>query len=132
MTEIQKRKLVLMEDDLAMREIMTHKLTLAGFDVVVAEDGAQGYLLVEQEKPVLVVMDLMMPNMDGFEVLKRLRAHADQKIANTPVIVLSNLWSKDDILKAQSYNVKDYIIKAYFTPDEILGKINAVLESLET
>ena len=126
-----KIKIVIMEDDMAMREIMTHKLTMAGFDVKSAEDGAQGYLLIEQEKPILVVMDLMMPNMDGYEVLKRLRAHTDQKIANTPVIVLSNLWSKDDILKAQKYNVKDFMIKAYFTPDEILGKINEVLENIE-
>jgi DNA-binding response OmpR family regulator len=74
-------------------------------------------------------MDLMMPNMDGYEVLKRLRAHSDSKIAKTPVIVLSNLWSKEDILKAQQYDVKDYMIKAYFTPDEILAKINAVLEN---
>ncbi len=126
----ENKKLVIMEDDLAMREIMAHKLSLAGFDLKVAEDGAQGYLLVEQEKPDLVVMDLMMPNLNGFEVLERLRSHADTKIANTPVIVLSNSWSKEDILKTQSFNVKDYLIKAYFTPDEILAKINAVLENL--
>jgi DNA-binding response OmpR family regulator len=125
---IQNKKIVVMEDDLAMREIMLHKLTKAGFDVKPAEDGSQGYILVEEEKPDLVVMDLMMPNMDGYEVLKRLRAHPDSKIAKTPVIVLSNLWSKEDILKAQQYDVKDYMIKAYFTPDEILAKINAVLE----
>ncbi len=126
---IQNKKIVVMEDDLAMREIMLHKLTKAGFDVKPAEDGSQGYILVEEEKPDLVVMDLMMPNMDGYEVLKRLRAHPDSKIAKTPVIVLSNLWSKEDILKAQQYDVKDYMIKAYFTPDEILAKINAVLEN---
>lgn len=126
---IQNKKIVVMEDDLAMREIMLHKLTKAGFDVKPAEDGSKGYILVEEEKPDLVVMDLMMPNMDGYEVLKRLRAHSDSKIAKTPVIVLSNLWSKEDILKAQQYDVKDYMIKAYFTPDEILAKINAVLEN---
>jgi DNA-binding response OmpR family regulator len=125
---IQNKKIVIMEDDLAMREIMLHKLTKAGFEVKPAEDGSKGYILVEEEKPDLVVMDLMMPNMDGYEVLKRLRAHSDSKIAKTPVIVLSNLWSKEDILKAQQYDVKDYMIKAYFTPDEILAKINAVLE----
>lgn len=123
------KKIVVLEDDMAMREIATHKLSTAGFDVKAAEDGAKGYILIEQEKPDLILMDLMMPNMDGYEVLKRLRGHQDKKLAKTPVIVLSNLWSKDNILKAKEYNVADYIIKAYFTPDEILGKINAVLEA---
>jgi DNA-binding response OmpR family regulator len=124
------KKIVVLEDDLAMREIVKHKLSQSGFDVKVAEDGSKGYLLIEQEKPDLVLMDIMMPNMDGYEVLKRLRAHHDKKIAEMPVIVLSNLWSKDDVVKAQKYNVQDYMIKAYFTPDEILAKINAVLDKL--
>lgn len=126
---IKNKKIVVLEDDLAMREIVTHKIKSSGFDVKSAEDGAKGYILIEQEKPDLVVMDLMMPDMDGYEVLTRLRAHKDQKISKVPVIVLSNLWSKDDILKARKFNVADYMIKAYFTPEEILGKIEAVLES---
>lgn len=124
----QNKKILVLEDDAAMREIVTHKLKSAGFDIKSAENGSIGYMLIEQEKPDLVVMDLMMPDMDGYEVLKRLRSHKDEKISKVPVIVLSNLWSKDDILKARQYNVADYMIKAYFTPEEILGKIEAVLE----
>ena len=122
-----QKKIVVLEDDLAMREIVNHKLKNSGFAIKMAEDGGKGYLLIEQEKPDLVLMDLMMPDMDGFEVLKRLRAHPDKKLAATPVIVLSNLWSKEDVLKAKQYNVEDYLIKAYFTPDEILAKIKEVL-----
>lgn len=124
------KKIVVLEDDLAMREIVMHKLKNSGFDAKAAEDGGKGYIMIEQEKPDLVVMDIMMPDMDGYEVLKRLRSHPDKKLAATPVIVLSNLWSKDDIVKAKQYDVKDYMIKAYFTPDEILAKINAVLEEV--
>ena len=70
-----------------------------------------------------------MPEMDGFQVLESIRKNPDKKIANLPVIVLSNLWSNEDILKTQAYKVDDYMVKAYFTPEEILGKIQAVLKT---
>ena len=74
-----------------------------------------------------VLLDLMMPEMDGFQVLEKIRADKDSKMAKLPVIVLSNLWSSQDILKAQSLKASEYMVKAYFTPDEILAKIREVL-----
>ena len=122
------KKIAILEDDLVMREVVAHKLAGAGFVVKSASDGSSGYLLLEQEKPDLLVLDIMMPGMDGNEVLARLRAHPDKKLANTPVIVLSNVWDKQQILKAKEFNVAEYMIKANFTPDEILAKIQEVLE----
>jgi len=122
------KKIAILEDDLVMREVVAHKLAGAGFVVKSASDGSSGFLLLEQEKPDLIVLDIMMPGMDGNEVLARLRAHPDQKLANTPVIVLSNVWDKQQILKAKEFNVAEYMIKANFTPDEILAKIQEVLE----
>jgi DNA-binding response OmpR family regulator len=69
----------------------------------------------------------MMPEMDGFQVLESIRGSTDKKIADLPVIVLSNLWSNSDILRVKNLRADDYLVKAYFTPDEILGKILAVL-----
>lgn len=117
-----------MEDDVVMREVVSHKLTGEGFGVKTAGDGNSGYALIEQEKPDLVILDIMMPGMDGNQVLERLRSHKDKKIADTPVIVLSNIWNKEQILEAKKYNVAEYMIKAYFTPDEILAKIKHVLK----
>ena len=121
-------KILIAEDDLAMREISTHKLTAAGFEVKQAEDGKQALEIIPQMKPDLIMLDLMMPEVDGFAVLEALRKNPDKKIAATPVIVLSNLWSSNDILRVKAFNVDDYLVKAYFTPDEILAKINEVLK----
>ena len=124
-----KIKIAVIEDDLVMRELVSHKLGNEDYDVKTANDGTSGFLLIEQEKPSLVVLDIMMPGMDGNEVLKRMRTHSDPKISNIPVIVLSNVWDKEQIVKARKYNVADYLIKANFTPDEILAKIKEVLEA---
>jgi DNA-binding response OmpR family regulator len=116
-----------MEDDVAMAEIVTHKLETSGFSVLHAPDGAQGWQMVQKDPPDLVVLDLMMPEMDGFQVLENIRGSQDKKIASLPVIVLSNLWSSTDILKVKDLRADEYMVKAYFTPDEILAKIKTVL-----
>ena len=110
-----------------MAEIVTHKLQQNGFDVRHAPDGAIGWKILQEDVPDLVVLDLMMPERDGFQVLENIRKSSDAKIAGLPVIVLSNLWSNEDILKTQALKADDYMVKAYFTPDEILAKIQAVL-----
>lgn len=121
------KKVIMAEDDLAMREIVTHKLLAHGFSVKEAEDGHQALDAIKAEHPDIVLLDLMMPEMDGFQVLEELRANPDPKIANTPVIVLSNLWSNKDILRTKALKVQAYMVKAYFTTEEILNKINEVL-----
>ena len=126
----ESKKIVVVEDDLAMREIVVHKLSSKGFHVKEAENGKLGLELIQAEKPDLVLLDLMMPELDGFGVLTALRNLPDKKLANTPVIVLSNLWSNEDILKAKSFGVADFLVKAYFTPEDIFGKIVKILESL--
>jgi DNA-binding response OmpR family regulator len=123
-----KTKIIVMEDDMAMAEIVSHKLESKGFSVRHAPDGAQGWEMVQKEPPDLVLLDLMMPEMDGFQVLEKIRDNADEKIKNLPVIVLSNLWSNQDILKTQALRADEYMVKAYFTPDDILAKIEEVLK----
>ncbi len=127
MPENPKKKILVAEDDIAMREIVTHKLIATGFEVKEAEDGKQALEMIEQYHPDLILLDLLMPEVDGFGVLDALRKNPDQALAKTPVIVLSNLWSNEDILKVKGYAVADYLIKAYFTPEEIYAKVNAAL-----
>ena len=128
MAKTNQKRVVVMEDDVAMAEIVTHKLQGKGFEVRHAPDGAQGWVMVSQDPPDLVVLDLMMPEMDGFQVLENIRKSGNKKVAELPVIVLSNLWSNEDILKTQALKADEYMVKAYFTPDEILAKIEAVLK----
>lgn len=121
-------KILIVEDDMAMRDIVIHKLLAHGFDVKEAEDGRVGIDLALKEKPDLVLLDLMLPEVDGFKVLETIRADKDPNIANTPVIILSNLWSNKDILRTKDLKVQAYMVKAYFTTEEILNKINEILK----
>ncbi len=121
------KTIVIVEDDVAMREIVTHKLSSSGFTVKEAEDGRLGLDLINQTKPDLVLLDLMLPEVDGFEVLETVRKSTDPKLAKTPIIILSNLWSNKDILKTKALHVQAYLVKAYFTTEEILKKVEEVL-----
>jgi len=120
-------KIIVAEDDMAMAEIVSHKLNAAGFEVRHAENGIKALKMFNKEVPDLMLLDLMMPEMDGFQVLGQIRNDPNKKLASTPIIVLSNLWSNEDILKTQALKVDGYMVKAYFTPDEILAKIKEVL-----
>ena len=126
-TTQQVPTIVIVEDDVAMREIVTHKLSTNGFTVKEAEDGKVAIDLIKETKPKLVLLDLMLPEVDGFKVLETIRRSEDKELANTPVIILSNLWSNKDILKTKALNVQAYLVKAYFTTEEILKKVQEVL-----
>ncbi|HAG27372.1 TPA: response regulator [Patescibacteria group bacterium] len=129
--ETELKTIVIVEDDVAMREIVTHKLSASGFVVKEAEDGKAGIDLIVETKPSLVLLDLMLPEVDGFAVLETIRKHKDPEIANTPIIILSNLWSNKDILKTKALHVQAYLVKAYFTTEEILKKVQEVLANPE-
>lgn len=118
---------MVVEDDPAMREIVTHKLISHGFEVKQAEDGRKAIDLFQSEKPDLVLLDLLLPEVDGFKVLETIRNDPEKGKADTPVIVLSNLWSNKDILSTQALKVQAYMVKAYFTTEEILAKVNEIL-----
>ena len=125
------KKILVVEDDVTMREIVVQKLQSAGFGVLEAEDGKKGIKLALKEKPDLVLLDLMLPETDGFGVLEKIRTCGDPDVSKTAVIILTNLWSKNEIVKAKSLGVQAYIIKAYLTTEEILDKVNEVLKNLE-
>lgn len=120
-------KVLMVEDDAAMREIVVHTLQTHGFQVLEAEDGKKGLDLILTQKPDIVLLDLMMPEMDGFQVLEAVRTNADAKVAGIPVIILSNLWSNKDILRTKALKVQAYLVKDYFTTEEILNKIKEIL-----
>jgi len=121
------QKILVVEDEAMMREIVARKLLSKGFNVLTASAGKEALATWLKEKPDLVLLDLILPEMDGFTILKNVREQKDSKIANTPVIVLSNLWSNEDILKAENLKIQGYLVKAYFTTEDILDKVNQVL-----
>ena len=118
-------KILIIEDDKFLRELITQKVSSEGYEVVVASDGEEGLAMAKEEKPNLILLDLILPAMDGFEVLRQIKAV--EEIKHIPVIILSNLGQKEDIDKGVSLGAKDYMIKAHFTPGEITKKIQEIL-----
>lgn len=121
----QDKHVLIVEDDDFLRMLAMNKLKSAGFSVNVASDGQSGYDQCVFLKPDLVLLDLLLPVLDGFQVLEKLKN--DGLLSTTKIIVFSNLGSQDDIQKASAFGVSNYMIKSSFTLDELLVKINEVL-----
>lgn len=119
-------KILIVEDDKFLRELIVAKLSKENYDVVVAVDGEEGIKKVKEEKPGLILLDLILPGIDGFEVLSQIKN--DPSVAHIPVIIVSNLGQREDIERGISLGANDYLIKAHFTPGEIIDKIRAVLQ----
>jgi DNA-binding response OmpR family regulator len=120
-------KVLLVEDDAFLREICSKKLVKEGFTVFEALDGEQALNGFAKIKPDIILLDIILPAIDGFQILHQIRGYADKKIAQTPVIMLSNLGQEDDIKKAMDMGANDYLVKAHFTTEEIVGKIKKTL-----
>ena len=120
------QKILVIEDDKFLRELIVQKLLKEGYEIVEAVEGEEGIKKVTEENPDIILLDIILPGMDGFEVLKKIKE--DKKVQHIPVIILSNLGQQDDIDKGIKLGAKDYLIKAEFTPGEIVEKVKNVLE----
>jgi len=120
-------KILIVEDDKFLRDLILKKLKTEGYETIFAVDGEEALKTTKEEKPVLVLLDLILPGIDGFEVLKQLKADASENIRQIPVIILSNLGQRDDVEKGINLGAADFLIKAHFTPGEIIEKIKQVL-----
>jgi len=121
-----KKTILIVEDDKFLRELISRKHSGEGFDALEAVDGEEGIKKIKEEKPDLVLLDLILPGIDGFEVLARLRE--DPEISSIPVIILSNLGQREEVEKGLKLGAIDYLIKAHFTPGEIIEKIKNALK----
>ncbi len=124
------RFILVVEDDPILKNLLGH--TLAGkYQTLYASDGNEAISLLEANKPVLVLLDLMLPTMDGFAVLTAIRARTDE-LKDVPVVVVSNLGAEADITRAKSLGANDYLIKAEVAIEEIVAKIESVLGGAPT
>lgn len=119
-------KILIIEDDKFLRELIAKKLSLENFEISEAIDGEGGLKKIKQEKPDLILLDLILPAMDGFEVLSKMKE--DSGISSIPVIILSNLGQREDIEKGLKLGAIDYLVKAHFTPNEIVEKVKQTLK----
>jgi len=120
------KTILIVEDDKFLRELITQKLIKEGYETSEAIDGEEGIKKIKEEKPDLVLLDLILPGIDGFEVLSKMKE--DPALAQIPVIILSNLGQKEDVERGLKLGAVDYLIKAHFTPGEIIEKIKNALK----
>lgn len=120
------KKILIIEDDKFLRQLITQKLTREGYDILEAADGEEGLKMVKEEKPGLILLDLILPGIDGFEVLSQIKK--EDELKSIPVIILSNLGQKEDVERGINLGAIDYLIKAHFTPGEIVEKVRKVFK----
>ncbi len=118
-------KVVIVEDEKMLADMYATKLAMEGFEAQKANDGATGFELVKQTKPSIVLLDIIMPKIDGFGVLKMIKD--DPTLKDIPVVLLTNLGQDEDIKKGKQLGAADYFIKSNHTPAEVVQKVRQIL-----
>lgn len=125
MQDNSKIFVLVIEDDKFLRELLVRKLSGEGFDVQNAIDSDAAFTILSERTPNIILCDLILPGVDGFEILKRIKE--TPKIADVPVVILSNLGQKEDLEKAMALGARDFMVKANFTLDEIVTKVRSIV-----
>jgi DNA-binding response OmpR family regulator len=121
-----KQIIFLVEDDQFLSDMYRTKFELSGYEVPHAEDGDSALRMIRETKPNLILLDIVIPKKSGFDVLKEIKSDPETK--SIPVVLLTNLSQKDDVDKGFELGAEDYVIKAHFTPAEVVGKVEKVLK----
>lgn len=120
-----KPKVAIIEDDVAIAQMYRLKFEAEGYDVAVAENGVVGYKVVKDFSPDVVLLDMMMPEMNGDETLAKIRGEDWGK--DITVFILTNMGKEEAPASLQNLNVADYIVKAEMTPKQVAEKVKAVI-----
>ncbi|MFH1171713.1 MAG: response regulator [bacterium] len=132
MAETQEKlsRVLLIEDDTFLVGMYVAKLEMERFLTLVANEGEQGLAIAKREIPDLILLDIVLPKMDGFLVLEELKR--DPTTRSIPVILLTNLGQKKDVERGMALGASDYLIKAHFMPSEVIEKIKHTIERTAT
>jgi len=122
----RKIKILLIEDDYFLSGIYLAKFGLEGFEIISSRDAEKGLELSKKEKPDLILLDILLPNKDGFWALKELKNDSTTK--NIPVIVMTNLSEDENIRKAFDYGASEYLVKSNFLPNEVIEKVKKLIK----
>lgn len=122
----KKTKILIVEDEEILLTALSEELKQEGFEVVGAKDGIEGVEKISSEKPDLVLLDLVMPRLDGIGALKQMKEN--EQTRDIPVVILTNLSDYDKVSDALSMGAMDYLVKANYRLEELVTKIKNVLE----
>ncbi len=129
MSEPTKATILLVEDEAGFRQIYKDVLVSEGYEVLEAEDGDIGWQLAKEKKPDLILLDLILPKLSGYDVLKNIRAYEETK--TIPVLVFSVLENSEDIKKSMLLGANDFIVKGFYEPSHVTEKIKTVLDRVQ-
>jgi len=115
------KKILLIEDEEIMISLLQRKLTMEGYEVSVTRDGEEGLKAMREVKPDLILLDIIMPKMGGFEVMTEMQK--DKTLAKIPVIVISNSGQPVELDRVQKLGAKDWLVKTEFDPQEVIDKV---------
>jgi len=120
------KTILLVEDDPFLIDIYGTKLKEVGFNIIVAEDGDEAMRKIKEEPPDLILLDIVLPNVNGWEILRNIKR--DKNLENLKVIILSNLGEKEEVEKGIEAGATKYLVKAHYTPSEVVKEIREILE----
>ncbi len=126
MNKSSKQTVLLVEDDTFLSGMYITKLEAAGYQVLLATDGESGLSLARESKPDIILLDILLPKLDGLEVLTTLKR--DSGLRTIPVIMLTNLGEQKDISRANALGAADYLVKAHYLPSEVIDTIGTHLK----
>jgi len=119
------KRILIVEDEEIMLDLLQRKLKTHGYEVLVARDGEEGLKSIKEEKPDLIIRDLVMPKMDGFMVMEEIQK--DEDLKKIPLIVVSNSGQPVELNRVRDLGAKDWLIKTEFNPQELVEKIKKQL-----
>ena len=122
--------ILVIEDDRQIRRVVQGYLEQAGYRVLTAIDGNTGLAVAQHEKPALIVLDLMLPGLDGWEITRRLRQSTDPAVANVHIIVLTARVEEADRVRGLTVGADDYVVKP-FSPRELVARVQAALRRIQ-
>jgi len=115
------KKVLVIEDEQLIADLLQRKLQGEGYYALVARDGERGLEAIKKEHPDLVLLDILLPRMNGFEVLAEVRK--DKTVKETPIIIISNSGQTTEIDRAKEAGVRDWLIKTEFDPQDVVEKV---------
>ncbi|MDO8572835.1 MAG: response regulator [bacterium] len=122
---MEKKKILVVEDDSVLRDVLITKLNKTGYIALGAEDGEVAMEVMRKDKPDLILLDILMPKKDGMQVMEEM--NQDENLKNIPIVVVSNSGQPVEIERAKNLGARDFLIKAVFEPNEVLEKVDNIL-----
>ncbi|HEY4509949.1 MAG TPA: response regulator [Candidatus Paceibacterota bacterium] len=119
------KKILLIEDDPLLIDVYSMKLKQSGFEVYVVENGEKALAAAVEQRPDLILLDIVLPHIDGWDILASFRS--SETLKDTRIVILSNLGQKEEVEKGLRLGAAKYLIKAHYTPSEIVQEITSII-----